>query len=124
MRCSACNAENPAGAAKCSSCGAELKRRPRRRAPSDESGTPFKAGDTRDRGALTAYRCAIYGMVPLAGLVLGPAALVLGLLAWRRVKAANDPASAGPAGAAIVLGSLVMVTNWVGVALIVIGLTS
>jgi hypothetical protein len=71
-----------------------------------------------ERAALRAYRLSIFGLIPLAGLVLGPIAVVLGLLA--RGYGRKDPAftAHGPAVAAIVLGAADAATNWLGVGLI------
>jgi hypothetical protein len=125
MRCPACGADNPDDARQCGGCGKELRRRPRRRGVPDESNTPFTSqADSRDRLALAAYRYAVYGLVPFAGLALGPLAVVLGAVAWRRVQSDPDRKGVGPAATAMVLGALVMVTNWVGLALMVVGLTS
>jgi hypothetical protein len=124
MRCPNCNAENPSEAKTCAGCGTRLARRPRRRANFDESNTPFASGpDSRNPAALRAYRCSVLGMIPILGLVLGPVALVLGLLAWHQDRA-NPDAIRGPAIAAIILGFLALLTNWTGIVLMWIGLTS
>jgi hypothetical protein len=124
MRCPACGAENAADAGRCAACGAALARQPRRR-QTEESNTPFaERNAASDRVALWAYRLSLLGLIPPAGLVLGPIAVVLGALARRRAR--GDPAftAYGPAAAAVVLGAVVAVTNWVGVALMVLGLCS
>ncbi len=56
--------------------------------------------------------------------MLGPLAVLLGVLAGRRGR--DDPAFTGRAAAvaAIVLGTVDAVTNWVGVVLMVMGLLS
>ena len=72
-----------------------------------------------------AYRCAIYGLIPVAGLFLGPAAIVLGFIGLLRQP--TDPKKAygiGPARAAILLGTLELITNGVGLTFIGIGLVS
>ena len=58
------------------------------------------------------------------GLLMGPAAVVLALLASRRRKA--NPAASPPVHirAALRLGCLVLLTNWIGFVLMLIGLTS
>jgi hypothetical protein len=58
------------------------------------------------------------------GLLLGPAAVVLGVIAWRRERLRPEARGAAPPSAAIVLGLLVLVTNWAGLAFLVIGLSS
>jgi hypothetical protein len=125
MLCPVCNADNPPAAVKCGACGEPFKRKRRPRDAADDSQTPFAAqADSRDRIALTAYRCAVFGLIPFAGLVLGPAAVILGLVARRRLKAGAAARGKGAAKGAIVLGSVVLLTNWVGLILMVIGLRS
>jgi hypothetical protein len=77
-----------------------------------------------NRLAFTAYRCAIYGLIPVAGLVLGALALVLGVIAWIRCR--NYPAKNGKGHAVtgIVLGCLELLSNSVGLTFIWIGVTS
>jgi hypothetical protein len=125
MRCAACGAENPEEAKRCAACGERAARKPRRRDPSDEPDSPFAP---RPDGAgvplaLRAYRCAIYGLIPVAGLLLGPAAVVLALLAWREGR--RDPAAGGNGTyivIALVLGLVILLCNGAGLALMVIGL--
>jgi hypothetical protein len=123
MRCPACGVENSAGVPRCTACGAELPRRNRRSLASESMPSQSTWLDTRNPTALAAYRCSLFGLIPFLGLILGPLALVLGILAWRRAKA--DPAlQSGVALAAVVLGALILVTNWVGLVLMIIGLRS
>jgi len=74
--------------------------------------------------ALAAYRCAVYGLIPLAGLVLGPAAVALGILGWRHSRLHPDNKGLGHAATGIILGLLELLTNSVGLTFIWIGLTS
>jgi len=74
--------------------------------------------------AMTAYRCAIYGLIPVAGLLLGPAALALGLAGWRHARQTPDRQGVGQAVTAVILGALELLTNAVGLALIWIGIAS
>lgn len=120
MRCPECGADNSDDATQCSSCGVKLARRPRRRPGTSDSSTPFSTGpDTRSALALAAYRCSVIGLVPFLGLLFGPLGAVLGLVAWRQERAG---ASGGPANAAIVLGCLETLTNWLGLLLMIVGL--
>src|SRR5438034_6160249 len=94
MRCPACNTENPDEATTCSSCKAPLtapaRRKPRRRGLPEEADTPFSPYVVGpNRRAIRAYRYAVYGLIPGAGLFLGPLAVILGLRARWRGK--NDP---------------------------------
>jgi hypothetical protein len=117
MRCPACNAENAQDARKCASCGGKLRRRSRRAEAAEGLTQESELGG---RLAMAAYRCAVFGMIPLAGLLLGPLAVILGLVAYRRIKATPEK-STGPVLAVVTLGLAVLVTNWVGVTLMVLG---
>lgn len=77
-----------------------------------------------NHAAVTGYTCAKYAVIPPAGLILGPIALIFGFIGWLRVK--RNPSLQGnwPAVVAMFIGSLTLITNWVGLALIVIGLTA
>jgi hypothetical protein len=122
MRCSSCQAENPDDAPACTACGAKLVRRASRRVP---RATDSGSGDEVKTGlAWTAYRCSVYGMIPLVGLVMGPIALVLGFIAWKRGEVIDKGRGIGPARAGMMLGGLVALTNWLGVALMLYGLFS
>lgn len=122
MLCPACKADNPAAARRCAACGGKLPRRPR--AAADDEVLYPSWSHPPDRAALIAYRCSAIGLVPFVGLLLGPVGLALGAVAWARGR--NDPSfrGLGPATAAVVLGGLSLVTNWVGLVLMVIGLRS
>jgi hypothetical protein len=123
MRCPACNADNADNAERCAACGEKLSRRPRRRGLATERDAPLSPEtEARERAALRAYRFSLFGLIPFVGLVLGPIALVLGGLARHRGKGDPSFRERGFATAAMVLGGLVTVTNWVGVALIILGL--
>jgi hypothetical protein len=74
--------------------------------------------------AMTAYRFAIYGLIPVAGLLLGPMALALGLAGWRHARQNPDRQGVGHAVTAVILGALEVLTNAVGLALIWIGIES
>jgi hypothetical protein len=74
--------------------------------------------------ALTAYRFAVYGLIPLAGLFLGPIAVALGVLGLRHCRAHPADKGQGHAGAAVLLGVLEVLTNTVGLTFIWIGLAS
>ena len=104
--------------------GQTSERKPRRRGVAHESDTPFssQAADARGRAAVRAYLVSLYGLIPLAGLLLGPAAMVMGAWAWMRGR--REPAFKGVSlcKAAILLGFLLTVTQWVGLALMLSGL--
>lgn len=60
----------------------------------------------RNGHALAGYYCGIFSLVPVFGLVLGPVALVLGVLGLKNAN--RDPAAKGKGHAwvAIILGSI------------------
>jgi hypothetical protein len=129
MRCPACNAENPPAATACAACGAALTAAPaarRRRQPrglDEPVDTPFSGRAGGPNGAaLRAYRLAVLGLVPALGLLLGPLAAVLGLRARYRARSDPDFTAHSLARAAVLLGALTGVTNWVGLTLMVLGL--
>jgi hypothetical protein len=116
--CPACGAETEQGVSRCPSCG-----RRRRRGSSVLTETPFSTVTTEhNRPALRAYRLSVVSVLPGVGLVAGPLAVILGLRA--RLRGRRDPlfTARGPAVAAVILGALTAVTNWVGFTLMFIGL--
>ncbi len=122
MRCPSCNAENAKDARRCAACGGRLQKR--RRASDVADGPLTHEAELGGRTALAAYRCALFGLIPLAGLVLGPLAVGLGLWAYRQDRAAPEPKTNRVALAIAGLGAVISLTNWVGVSLMVIGLSA
>ena len=137
MHCPACKTENDAGRAVCVKCQTALsveptappaspaRRRPRRRGIDQEVNTPFSPyAEGYNRDVQCAYRLCLIGLIPFLGLILGPLSAFLASRVRRKAK--NDPGftADGPARAAVVLGVLTGVTNWVGLGLMVIGLRS
>jgi hypothetical protein len=74
--------------------------------------------------ALTAYRYAVYGLIPLAGLVFGPIAIALGILGICNHRNYPEDHGIGHARAAIILGLLELLTNGLGLTFIAIGIAS
>jgi hypothetical protein len=71
--------------------------------------------------ALIAYYVGVFAVIPCAGLLLGPAALILGILG---IRYRNKHATAGGLGHAItgvVLGSLTTLANWGFVLVMTVG---
>jgi hypothetical protein len=125
MLCPACQAENLDDASACSACGAALQSRPSRRVR--RGGTDAAANDAFEKKkslAWVAYRCSVVSLIPLVGLFLGPVSFVLGLLAWCRGQGDPLQKGIGPALAGMLLGGLITVTQWLGVALMIYGLWS
>jgi hypothetical protein len=127
MHCPACQADTPPDAPRCPGCGAALAAarpsagRSRRPVPED-SDTPFvELGAGANRMARLSYYLALAGLVPGLGLLLGPAAAVLGALAYRRGRVDPEFTAHGPARGALFLGLLLALTNWAGLLLMVLG---
>jgi hypothetical protein len=57
---------------------------------------------------LTAYYLGVFALIPCVGLILGPAAFILGILGLRYSKQHPTAGGAGHAIAGIVLGALVV----------------
>ena len=123
MLCPACNAENPNTISRCTSCGGTLKSKPRRRGLAAETDTPFAPRtEACNRAALRAYHICLLGLIPGVGLLCGPAAMVLGLIARHRGTKEPGFTADSPALAAILLGCAIALTNWLGFVMMVIGI--
>jgi hypothetical protein len=122
MRCPTCNAETAPTATTCTNCGTAVARKTRRRVTIEDTDSPFAPiGDGPNRRALAAYRCAVFGLIPVLGLVTGPLALVLGAGAWASDRHHPGFTAWGPLNASLILGSLVSLTNGLGVGLMLLG---
>lgn len=121
MRCPACDAEIPDEMSRCGVCDKQLTRRSRRRNSVEESDSPSD-GERYNVVAMRAYRLCVLGLVPGLGLVLGPFAVALGALAKLRGSKASGFTASAAAMVAMLLGSLITITQWVGVTLIVLSL--
>src|SRR5262245_31725222 len=95
-----------------------MARKPRRRELDDESDTPVGGpDDSRPTPAVRAYRCAVYSLIPIIGLVLGLLAVVLALMAWR--EAHRDPTTkeSSYVRTALALGLVTLLCNAGGLVL-------
>lgn len=95
-----------------------VRRRKIRRDPAEEAIStliPYKNGR-----ALAAYYVGVFSLIPCLGLLLGPAALVLGILGLRYVRANPTAKGTGHAIAGIVLGGLTTLGNWGVVVLLLV----
>jgi hypothetical protein len=75
-----------------------------------------------NQAAQRAYWVAAVGLLPLVGLVFGPLAIVLGILARRQAKDNPEFTLWGPVWAAIYFGLAITLCNWLGFPLIYLGL--
>jgi len=68
---------------------------------------------SKNQNALLAYYCAIFGIIPALGLILGPAAQILGIMGL--CKSIVEPSVRGGYHAifAIALGMIITLFNWV-----------
>jgi hypothetical protein len=122
MRCPTCNAENDKETGRCSGCGTILARKPKRRATEVEAPSPFAwPVEPANWPCTRAYWVACAGLIPGLGLVLGPAAIVLGLLGRAYARSQPECTAVEQATAAVLFGSLSALTNWLGLALMVLG---
>ena len=124
MLCPACDAPNPPEATRCKKCGERLRGRSRREREDeyeeDEEGedalqvlVPYK--NTR---ALLSYYFGVFSLIPFLGNVLGPAALLLGILGIKYANAHPQAKGKGHAIAGIVLGTLTILAWWVAPAVL------
>ena len=131
MQCPTCNAENETGARQCGTCGARLPRpdpplsstsggegRLRGRRRRDNNVASAAAINpwiqSSNRLATAAYHCSLWAIIPFVGLILGPLAVVLGLLGRRSERQQPTEGGAALANAAMVLGGATLATNWAG----------
>lgn len=69
----------------------------------------------RNPKALIAYYLGVFALIPCLGALLGPAALVLGILGLGAVKRHPQAKGTGHAITGIVLGALALLFNWVAI---------
>jgi hypothetical protein len=71
--------------------------------------------------AKVAWACAMWGLIPVVGALLGSAAVFFGLLGWVRVRRRPDDLGIRHAVGSMFLGSLEAVFNVAGILMIVKG---
>jgi hypothetical protein len=99
----------------------EPRPRRRRRQEADPLGglIPYRNGQ-----ALAAYYCGVFSLIPCVGLILGPIALIMGILGLRYSKLHPAAKGGGHAIAGIVLGLLVLIGHLIVIGFIVLGILS
>jgi uncharacterized protein YqgC (DUF456 family) len=65
-----------------------------------------------NKKALFAYYCGIFSLIPVLALVLGPAALILGIMGHSYVKAHPEAKGTAHAWIGIVMGGLTSLLNY------------
>jgi hypothetical protein len=96
-------------------------RRPRRRELLDEGGVFGSFTPWKNPAAVYSYAVGLAGMTPVLGLVLGPAAIVLGFVGRARLRRNPEIKGLSFIRAGIVLGTLDFLVNVAGVTCILIG---
>lgn len=74
--------------------------------------------------ALTAYYLGVFGLIPVLGLILGPLALIFGIIGVKNVRRNPQVKGSGHAITGITLGSIAIAINWGFVLLMIIGALS
>jgi hypothetical protein len=130
MQCPVCRTDNDATQQICRQCKASLAapatttpptRRRRRPRSEDKSETPFSPyAEGLNRDAQWVYRLSLIGLVPFVGLLLGPLSAVLASRLRRKAK--DDPGFTAHflVRAAVAFGILTALTQWAGLALMVL----
>jgi hypothetical protein len=131
MHCPSCHSENLAEAVACSTCGRSLRSNEAAAVPARQSslraGSRRRNADANDTdeanendnpAAWRAYHVALWALLPGVGLLLGPAAIFLGR---RAVRGGGDASARNRAKTAVLLGVLITLTQWLGVALMIYG---
>src|SRR5437764_15472466 len=106
--------------------------------PSEQSNKPKRRrrGDAFDEAVRTvtqpianwqakfAWACACWGLIPVAGLILGTLGVMYGLLGWHRVRAHPDDLGLRHAIGGIMVGTVELLCNAGGVYCLTVGLLS
>jgi hypothetical protein len=131
MQCPVCKTDNESKRTNCIRCQTALAappptagrtRRSRRGADRQAGFDASPQAAAYNREVKRVYRLCLIGVLPVLGLILGP---LSALIAARiRFKAKGDPAFTlhTPVRFVFVIGLLSGITNWVGLALMILGL--
>jgi hypothetical protein len=132
MQCPACKTENDADRTVCIHCQAVLpvsplaqpaKRRSRGRPGEKPADIPISAFAAKcNRDVFRVYQLSLFGVIPFLGLVLGPLAAFMASRILRKAK--DDPGFSAQAHAyaSLFLGMLSAAFNWIGLAIMLLGL--
>lgn len=88
----------------------------------DRADLPASFLPERNRFARKAYISALFGLIPFAGLILGPAAIFYGQRGYRDSKLDPDGNGMGHSVVSMGLGALETVTHCVGIPFVASGL--
>lgn len=95
------------------------RRRRRRRDDDEDDDIVRTLVPTRNPKALVAYYCGIFGLIPMLGFILGPIALLFGILGLRHASLYRKAKGGGHAIAGLILGPLDLIISVVAVILFV-----
>lgn len=90
-------------------------------APSHHSDTAQTFLPTKNKPALISYYCGVFGLIPLLGLPLSVAAVVLGFMGLSRFKVNPTPGAKGHAIAGLSLGIFELVVFLLFIILVAAG---
>jgi hypothetical protein len=108
MRCLHCGAENEDTRASCAKCGSPLPSPP----VPPEAAHRKEDIEHRNSRALAGYYLGILSLIPLLGAVLGPVAVVVGVMGARAAPTAPGQVGQAHARIGIILGILTTLANW------------
>jgi Domain of unknown function (DUF4190) len=102
----------------------EEDERPRRRRDTsdDDDGGVSTLIPYKNPKALIAYYCGVFGLIPILGFFIAVAAVVLGIMGLRYVKAHPTAKGTGHAIVGIVLGSLSLLAHFSCIGFVVFGI--
>jgi hypothetical protein len=90
----------------------------------DDGGLSTTIIPYRNAMALIAYYCGVFSLIPFLGNLLGPAALLLGILGIRYAMKNPTAKGTGHAIAGIVLGSITTLIYWgLAIVFVIVALT-
>jgi hypothetical protein len=78
---------------------------------------------TKNPFALAGYYVGVFSLIPCVGLVLGPLAIIFGILGLRQTKQIKGLPGTGHSITAIVLGSITFIANVASIVVIVLSVT-
>lgn len=84
----------------------------------DKADVPTSFLPDGNPSARTAYLCAIFGMIPVAGIVLGMAAMIYGWLGYKFASGTEAKKGIGHSIVSMLLGAVEVIVNVVGLGLI------
>ena len=108
MRCPHCGAENEDTRSSCAKCGSPLPSPP---VPAQDATRKVDI-EHRNPKALAGYYLGFLSLVPLVGALLGPVAVVVGLMGARAAPTAPGQVGRAHARIGIILGIVTTLANW------------